>query len=48
MFVLVLPFIVGLTVNTLNDHPKNCHDVRTSIVKQFTHPVKSPAVPFNQ
>lgn len=48
MFALALPLLVGLTFNTLNDHPKNFDDVKASVVKQITHPVKEPGGPYNK
>ncbi len=48
MFVLALPLFLGLTFNTLNDHPKTCADVRASIIKEFTAPVKAPGGPYNK
>lgn len=47
MFILALPLLFGLTVNTLNDHPKNFSDVKASIEKQIKHPVKAPGGPYN-
>ncbi len=47
MFVLVLPIIACLTFNTLNDHPQNFADVKASLTKQITEPVKTPGGPYN-
>ena len=46
--VLLLPLLAGLTVNTLNDNPKNFADVKASIEKQFKEPVKAPGGPYNK
>ena len=46
-FVLLLPLLVGLTFNTLNDHPKNFSDVKASLEKQLKNPT-TPGGPYNE
>lgn len=48
MLVLALPLLLGLTLNTLNDQPKNYADVKASLVKEVTNPVKAPGGPYNK
>ncbi len=48
MWVFLIVLLGGTTVNTLNDHPHNAADVKASIVKQVTHPVKAPGGPYNK
>lgn len=46
--LLLLPLLAGLTLNTLNDKPKNFDDVKASVVKQLKNPVKAPGGPYNK
>lgn len=39
MFAIVLVFLSGTTINTLNDHPHSYADVKASLIKQVKHPV---------
>lgn len=41
MFAIPLVFLLGTTLNTLNDHPHNYTDVKASIIRQIEHPTIS-------
>lgn len=42
MHLIILVFLLGTAVNVANTHPHSKDDVRSAIVKQFTHPIIEP------